>query len=326
MNRLMNDPVLKQLAELDPAPVRPLTRTQELRADALLHRIMTGPRRPARAPRQASRIGRRAAAAGLTVLAAIGATVFATMPASAERVLLEAAENAARQPAVTSEYWYVRSQVKDPQTIPYQREIWRSKERSVLRDEQSAAFRAAQEGKEALDPELVRVEEITNQDGVVPPFGDGVSVTWEQLERLPTDPVRLKQWLTDNLPESGHGKDWALWEATASLLQESPASPELRRALWEVAASIPGIELLGKTTDSASRTVTAVEADFSDQGLERFVLMLNPGDGTLLETRIFDADGTLLYRATVLEWGPQNTAPELEEPLCGTATSSHASC
>jgi hypothetical protein len=39
---------------------------------------------------------------------------------------------------------------------------------------------------------------------------------------------------------TSHGDAYDLWDAATGLLRESPARPELRRALWEIIATIPG--------------------------------------------------------------------------------------
>ena len=47
--------------------------------------------------------------------------------------------------------------------------------------------------------------------------------------------------------------DTQLWVAVTDLLRFSPASSALRRALWQIAATIPGVELIGHTTDALGR-------------------------------------------------------------------------
>ena len=52
--------------------------------------------------------------------------------------------------------------------------------------------------------------------------------------------------------------------------------PALRKALWEVAARIPGIELVGDVTDHAGRAGVAVERNGT-----RYVL--DPSDGDVVD-------------------------------------------
>ena len=223
--------------------------------------------------------------------------------------MLEAAESSAAQPAGSGEYWYQRTAVESTQSIPYEREVWRSAGRTVLRDEQQAAFRAWEEGRAQVDPARVSTEEVRDEDGATLGFGDGRSLTWDEVADLPTDVDELGRRLRAGLPDSGHGAAWDLWTQGIALLQSSPAGPQQRRALWQVMAQVPGVELVGAATDGAGRAATAVEADFTSQRLERYVVLLDPDTGQVLETRVHDADGELVYRATVLEDGYRDEAP-----------------
>jgi len=138
-------------------------------------------------------------------------------------------------------------------------------------------------------------------DGVIPlevaafPTG-GTFVTWDQLFSLPTDADALERRLRDGIHGAGPDDDSELFVIVGDLLRESPAPPALRKALWEVAARIPGIELVGAVTDHAGRPGVAVERRGT-----RYVL--DPSDGRLLEE---DSTG---WRATYLEQGPAETAP-----------------
>ena len=109
-----------------------------------------------------------------------------------------------------------------------------------------------------------------------------------------------------------------MFTIVGDLLRESPAPPALRRALWEVAATIPGVQLVGPVTDAAGRAGVAVE-----RGRARYVL--DPSDGRLLEesegspsdANIVQRDsaGNVIgvqrryFRTTYLEQGPANSAP-----------------
>ncbi|WP_106264493.1 MULTISPECIES: CU044_5270 family protein [Isoptericola] len=321
----MDDPVMRRLADADPVPTGPLTLAETARAQSVLYRIMARPRTAVRRSHR-RRLWTRGAAAAAALATALLAGTFATTPASARYVLLEAAAGAAVQPVEDGEYWYVRSQEDDPRSVPYQREVWRSADSFLLRSESSAAFAAWEAGVSFLDPELVRVQDMSNDDGTIAGFGDGVQLTWAELESLPSDPDALSRQLTAELAVSGHGGDWDLWNQVVGMLQESPASPELRRGLWQVLSGISGVELVGTVTDSAGREATAIQADFTDRRLPRYELLLDPGDGSLLETRVYDLDDSLLFRSTVLEQGYRDAAPAPEPPLCGPGSAPEQSC
>ena len=239
MKAPLDDPILQQLAAANPVHVSPLTPGESARSEAALHRIVTTPlgdRSPRR--RRASVLRRRATfVAALLTSAAVA--LVATTPASAEEVLLEAAVNAAKQPPPSGEYVYVRSQVDDLFTFPSVREIWMSRNDVRLRDESDASFMAFHDGKDSYDPSRAQVMELT-EGGKMFTFGDGEPISGDELEELPTEPRALERRLTDGLEPSGHGDRYDLWQQVVALLGESPASPELRGALWQVLAAAPG--------------------------------------------------------------------------------------
>ncbi|MFI2104834.1 CU044_5270 family protein [Isoptericola sp. NPDC019693] len=330
---LLTDPTLRRLSAANPAAAAPLTASEETRAEETLGQIMTAAPRPARAVRARRRWWPRVAAAGTAVAAIVAAGVLGTAPASAELVLLEAADGAATQPVGDGEYWYVHEQVTEsgmgPYELgPYDREVWRSRDTLLIKDEISAALAAAEHGDSTLDPSLVRVLDLSDtvEGGGPPVFGGNPQFTWDELDELPTEPAALTEQLTAGMPASDHGYEWDLWSQAVSLLQGSPAGPELRRALWQILAGIPDVELIGHTPDSTGRDATAVRADFSDRGLGIAELLLDPVSGALLETRLMDNDGTVMLGTTVLEQGPRDSAPAPEPPLCGPGSVPETSC
>lgn len=333
MNHPMKDRTLRRVSEANPVPTTTLTPGERLRAERLLQELAASPE-PSR-PGTSRRWGTKARAlvgAGVALLAAaVGGGLLVTAPASAEQVLLEAASNAALQPVGDGQYWYVRTEIDTPVTVPYQREIWLAREGGVLRDEFLAAEAAALDGTEVFDPALIRNQDLGRNDADpeadgTTRFGDNVSVTWDELELLPADPEALRTVLTERVTETSHGDAYDLWDAATGLLRESPARPELRRALWEVVATIPGVTLDGPMADATGRDGTAVSIDFSNQNLGRYVLVLDPSDGRLLETRYLDNEGVLLHTGTVVEQGARHTAPEAQPPVCGPGSEPERSC
>lgn len=277
-----------------------------------------------RRSRRPRRWGINALAGAAAATAAVIAVPFVVAtPASAEEVLLATAEAAGQQvdEATGAAYWHVLSEVDYPQTEPFEREIWQGRfGESILRDEAIAAEAA---GTGTLDPTLIRSQSL-GQPAMFVVGGEPLS--WADLETLPTNADALEAHLREMVSGHGSGDENELWESVTGLLRESPASPNLRRALWQVAADMPDVELVGTVTDSAGRQGTAVERNQLDQGWYRVVYILNPSDGALLEVQEIDAEGTVVYRSTQLEQGPSDTAPESQLPLCGPDSEAGLSC
>jgi hypothetical protein len=199
--------------------------------------------------------------------------------ASAATVLRAAGNAAAQQQGgwPDAAYWDVVSVYqRDGKT--YHREIWVAHHgQSVLRDNGVA-------------------------DGVLPlgpgefPAG-GTALTWDQLYALPTDPGQLTAALQADVKGAGPDAQSELFTIVGDLLRESPAPPALRKALYDVAAGIPGVHLTGKVTDTLGRAGTGVE-----RGGE--TLVIDPADGALLA----DNEGSG-WSATFVSQGPASSAP-----------------
>jgi len=334
IRHLGKDPIIHTLADANPVPVTPLDPAQQTRADALLQRTVTAPRTPAPTRHRVTRgwaaaLGTLAAALA-AALAAVLAGLFAIAPATAspaQRVLLEAAGNVGPEPVRTGEYWYVRSEIQYIDDSAFSREDWVSPHRTLIRDTSEAVRRAQETGTTSLDPDLIRVD-LTSDDqtpGMLPPrfayYG------WGEMMALPTDPVALRERLVRDSAGSGHSDAWNLWDVTTGLLFFSPAPLELRRALWEVAATIPGIELLGPTTDSLGRPATGVQIDFGAERLGHYAILLDPSDGTVLQIENRDsAADDVSYRYTLLESGWRDDAPDPDPPICGPGSEPYRSC
>jgi hypothetical protein len=198
-----------------------------------------------------SRPGRRrlvglAAAAVLVAVAAImGPSLLGSRGSSAEAatILLQAGHSAGQQPGgwPDAPYWHsVSTYQRDGRT--FTREIWISHHgTSVLRDPGVAP------GVLALGP------------GIFP--AGGSAFTWDQLYALPTDPVTLAAVLRSGIHGAGKDDDSELFVIVGDLLRESPASPALRQALYEVAAAVPGVTADGAVTDRNGRAGNGVTRD-----------------------------------------------------------------
>jgi hypothetical protein len=183
-------------------------------------------------------------------------------------------------------YWRVASTyVRDGRT--YQRDIWVAHHgQSVLRDT------GLPDGDGVVGaPAQVVPAASTFAAG-------GTSLTWDQLYALPTDAAQLAAALRGDLQGAGSDPTSELFVAVGDLLRESPAPPALRKALYDVAATIPGVRVTGDLTDGAGRSGTGVERDG-----ETYVIDLSTG--AML------ADGAAGWSATYVDQGPSDSAPPL---------------
>jgi hypothetical protein len=238
---------------------------------------------PASAARRSARLRGKIVVAGTAVaVAAVAVTVVprlssqrpasgypppAQSPAVTAAVVFREAAKAARADDAQQEgwphaaYWQADSiEVRSGKT--YHRDIWISHTGDAV----------VEDG--GLGPGLLRIS----------PAGSGFGylgnkpgwVTWGEIYALPTDPAKLAPVLNRDSVGGGYdSRAQDLWSIVLGLLVETPASPALREALYDVAASIPGVAVNGAYTDSLGRTGTALSL-----GVE--TLVIDPANGQLL--------------------------------------------
>ncbi len=236
--------------------------------------------------RRRSRRIRLTAAAGITAAAAVIVPVAvnggsATTHADAASTVLHAAAAAAGRQSggwPHAHYWYAVSNYSGATGRVWHRQVWISRTGiSVLND--PGVF---PNGVVQLGPAQFNI-------------GDSI-LTWAQLYALPTDPAALKTILRKDAAGSGGGVDYAVFNAIGQLLEESPASPSLRKALYEVTATIPGTKAVGRVTDRDGRT---------GEGIRRgdVTYTVDPKTGRLLQISSRD------WTSTALTQRPSNAAP-----------------
>jgi hypothetical protein len=83
------------------------------------------------------------------------------------------------------------------------------------------------------------------------------------LGSLPTDPKALLADIQAGKVDAGGAPpgDAGAFQVIGDLLERADASPALRSALYQAAAEIPGVELIGTAHDAVGRTGTAVAFD-----------------------------------------------------------------
>jgi hypothetical protein len=206
---------------------------------------------------------------------------------TAATLLRAAGQAAGAQPGgwPNAAYWHATSvYVRNGHT--YHREIWLGhRANGVLRDP-------------GVDSGLIPLTGPTL-------FGEGL--TWAQLYALPTDPAKLgavlsnavKGYGPDPSPTGGVSAVQEEFVEIGDLLRESPASPALRKALYEVAAGIPGVRLVGNLKDALGRTGVGVARNGEE------TLLIAPATGQLLAELDSNGKGGTTY----LTQGPASTAP-----------------
>ncbi|WP_214327552.1 CU044_5270 family protein [Nonomuraea sediminis] len=179
--------------------------------------------------------------AALVAAGAAAAVVFTTgMPTNdgapvtgnrvtGKEVLLMAAVSAERTPEGSGTYWHVTRQWSKTDIPPM--ESW-----------------TRRDGKR-----WTKGEPGNPPDAVVPAWNTlhlkGATVTFEDLERLPTDPEGLKAWIAER---KGNENDMSASEIRGNptftllaLITELPAPAEVRSAAFQALAATPGVENTG---------------------------------------------------------------------------------
>lgn len=259
--------------------------------------------RPSQARRPRTRSRRVWLAAAVVLAAAFGLLLpllplgGPSGPSAAAATLDRLAEVAARQQAVhlgPDEFVYTRSQTtgiaqgEDVSTgqrwsflVSAMREAWIGSDGSgrireifeeprFASEDDRAAWIAA--GSPDLLPERVS-DEL---------YGPG-ELVFVDLSALPTDTEALRRLIEERRVLEGPPGARETFDIIGDLLRETYGPPEIRAALFRVAASLPGVEFLGTVRDALGRPGVAV--GFSDQGL-RSELVIDPETSLLLEERV----------------------------------------
>jgi plasmid stability protein len=109
-------------------------------------------------------------------------------------------------------------------------------------------------------------------------------ISYTDFSEYSTDPDELYDQIRGKAEGHGHSTDAEMLVLVGDLLRETVAPPDLRAALFEVAARIPGVELVGEATDPVGRRGTAVARTSDDAG-ERHELIFDPETSELLAER-----------------------------------------
>ncbi|MBP2389605.1 CU044_5270 family protein [Aeromicrobium fastidiosum] len=143
----------------------------------------------------------------------------------------------------------------------------------------------------------------------------GRTYTWREVNAGALDEQRIHELLTDDeegVPdkEGRAPHEWYFFKQAGELLSDTPASPAVRRAIWNEMATLTGVTTTGKVTDAIGRTGWDLTIRDKDYGSQRFVV--DPSTGAILQSETVGRGVT--YRQTYLEAGPAETVPARGEP------------
>jgi hypothetical protein len=267
------------------------------------------PRRPRRRRRTIVAI----AAAGIAVAIALpialpGGGTGGADPAAAG-VLHQVALRAAQQPPEPApgpgQYLYTRSEsagtslyvVGDGTTFlfsqPSTRESWIATDGSGRLIGTSGAVRFPTEEDRATwiaagSPDLY--ENLTEDE-----LFDPGELFYADHADLPGDPEELLELIErrDIDGIGGPNNDWGTFMIIGDLLRETSLQPKVRAALFQIAAELPGVELVGHVVDGAGRPGVAVAyTNRNTDAPHRWELIFDPTTAELLGTNDVLVEGS----------------------------------
>jgi len=104
---------------------------------------------------------------------------------------------------------------------------------------------------------------------------------------LPADPEQLGTLIEERKIEGGPPGDAETFTIIGDMLRETYAPPQLRSALYQIAAGLPGVELVGTVKDEVGRDGVAV--GYTSHGI-RHELIFDPDTSALLGERYMVTD------------------------------------
>ena len=223
---------------------------------------------------------------------------------AAAAVLKHAARTAARQPVTAppapGQFVYTRSESKvegtavtHQQTINFyehvRREAWIGPDGSGrIRESDSAPSFVTSADRAAWI--AAGRPELTGDRNSDQTWGSG-GLSYLDLSKLPTDPGRLRQLIENRSIEGGPPGDAETFTIIGDLLRETYAPPAVRSALYRIASELPGVELVGATSDHLGRPGTGIA--YTSNGLSH-ELIFDPQTSALLAEQTVDEHGTVL--------------------------------
>jgi hypothetical protein len=280
-------PALEEVRDLYPDPPPPAPEARERARLALVARVERRRRRRVLVPAVGLAIVAAAAAVAL-----VGVGEEAGIDARAAAVLQDAAAKAKVQkplpPLGQGRVLYVKSVDAYLSTwadwgdnfavlVPHVREIWHGPDVGLLvsstGEPEFLSARDRQRWIAAGRPNL-------REGGV-----GRTALGRQETSDLPTDVDALFSRLEDEARGHPKGTNRQMFTRLGDYLRETNISPLQRAALYEVAARIPGVELVGRVRDPVGRPGVAVAMEQPSDGT-RETLVIDPESGVLLAEEV----------------------------------------
>lgn len=116
-------------------------------------------------------------------------------------------------------------------------------------------------------------------------------LSYQDYSNVPKDPTALLDAIEERKIVGGPDGDWETFRIVGDLLRETYTVPAVRAALYEVAADLPGVELVGRVTDGIGRPGVAVAYTYDTSRIE---WIFDPQTAELLgESEVLVKDSTL---------------------------------
>ncbi|NUP80260.1 MAG: hypothetical protein HOV96_22225 [Nonomuraea sp.] len=123
---------------------------------------------------------------------------------------------------------------------------------------------------ESIDGKTVKLSTAPSNGQLLPARGEnqfsfaGQRLTYDEVQRLPADPVRLKDWIrrcgqVSRVPDDA--LDAWISGTLPQLLYTVPAPKEVRAAAYQALLTMPGVRAAGTAKDDLGRSGAAVLAD-----------------------------------------------------------------
>lgn len=138
----------------------------------------------------------------------------------------------------------------------------------------------------------------------------GRTYNWREINAgaLSRDQIRALLTASEDAMSAKDGRpahEWYYFKQAGELLSESPASPAIRKMLWQELATVTGVTTSGKATDLLGRKGWNLTFKVAGHGSQRFIV--DPTTGAILQAEHERRGST--YRVTYFKAGPADSVP-----------------